>query len=185
MPGRRTEPRLMRRVADLVSAVLRQAGLKPANDNWRVAEAWVRTVGDRVARHAEPLRLEGTELVVAVDDAVWRQELALLAPEIVARLNAEIGNEIVRRLRLVSGRPASPAPPAPIGPRWRSFANIEGDDVAADEPAPPQAEPEGGTVPSTAASDSVQATLARLRTSMQARIRRDTARARSTGRTPF
>ncbi len=175
----------MRRVADLVGKVLRQAGLEPANDNWRVAEAWVRTVGDRVARHAEPLRLEGNELVVAVDDAVWRQELALLAPEIVARLNAEIGHALVRRLRLVSGSPAPASPPVPTGPRWRSFANIDGDvgDVASGDSATPGAGPGESTAPPAVASEGVQATLARLRTSMQARIRRDTARVRSTGRT--
>jgi hypothetical protein len=43
------------------------------------------------------------ELLVAVPDAVWRQELSLLAPEIVARLNDQLGEPLVQRLRCRRG----------------------------------------------------------------------------------
>ncbi len=154
---------MIRPIGDLLGSVLRRAGLEPANDNWRVVEAWARSVGEKVARHAEPLRLEGDELVVAVEDAVWRQELSLLAPDLVARLNGELGRPLVRRLRLTNGTSRPAIAPPQIGSRRRSLARL---DLEA---------PDALAAAESCTSEPIRTALARLKNSMQARVQRDQA----------
>jgi hypothetical protein len=87
----------------LLAGALGSAGLATTSDLWQLAEAWSATLGARIARKATPVRLVRGELVVAVADAVWRQELALLTSDIAARLNHALGREVVQRIRLVGG----------------------------------------------------------------------------------
>ncbi len=71
------------------------------SDIRRLMDQWPEIVGERIAAQATPLALKGPELVVAVPDSVWRQELSLMQREIVAMVNEALGNEAVRKLRLV------------------------------------------------------------------------------------
>ncbi len=51
-------------------------------------ESWRRILGDRIAQHATPHACRGKVLTVLVASAVWAQELSLLSPDIVRRLQA-------------------------------------------------------------------------------------------------
>jgi hypothetical protein len=95
----------------LLSPALRAANLDVADETWRIGEVWPAALGERIGSRAVPLRLTRGELIVGVPDAVWRQELSLLAPEIVARLNEKLGAAVVQRLRLVGATSAPPPPP--------------------------------------------------------------------------
>jgi hypothetical protein len=92
----------------LLSPALRAANLDVADETWRIGEVWPAALGERIGSRAVPLRLTRGELLVGVPDAVWRQELSLLAPEIVARLNEKLGAAVVQRLRLVGATSAPP-----------------------------------------------------------------------------
>src|SRR5262245_31405842 len=98
---------------EILAPALAAAGLDAAADTWRIGELWAEALGDRIGSRAVPLRLTRGELLVAVPDAVWRQELSLLAPEIVARLNERLGEPIVQRLRFVAAAAAPDLKPAP------------------------------------------------------------------------
>ena len=64
-----------------------------------VQRVWPEAVGELVAAHATPTGERDGTLVVSCDAAVWAQELDLMGPELVARLNAALGGEKVRSLR--------------------------------------------------------------------------------------
>jgi predicted nucleic acid-binding Zn ribbon protein len=68
-----------------------------------VQRAWPGTVGEAIAAQAEPTTERGGVITVACAASVWAQELDLMAPQIIARLNAALGGEPrVRRLRCVA-----------------------------------------------------------------------------------
>ncbi|MEF3167766.1 MAG: DUF721 domain-containing protein [Deltaproteobacteria bacterium] len=71
----------------------------------RIWEVWEEAVGERIACHAWPERVQGRDtLVVAVSDSIWMQELSFLKAEILARLNACGGQTpMVSNLRFVLG----------------------------------------------------------------------------------
>jgi predicted nucleic acid-binding Zn ribbon protein len=99
---RRTGPRPL---ASALDAALRRAA--PATLLARVQEAWPRAAGAVVAREAEPVAERGGAVTVACSSAVWAQELELLAPDLVERLNEQLGARAgggspVRALRFVT-----------------------------------------------------------------------------------
>ena len=76
----------------------RVAGTPGAAAIWR---AWDDAVGMQIARRAQPVRLRGRTLVVAVSSAPWMQELQLLKRTILAELNARLAAPIIGDLHLV------------------------------------------------------------------------------------
>jgi len=64
-----------------------------------VQRVWSAAVGETIAARATPTGERDGVLVVTCEAAVWAQELDLMGPELVARLNGALGSEAVRSLR--------------------------------------------------------------------------------------
>ena len=79
---------------------LRKAGI-PAR--------WPQLVGADIAEHCRPERLEAGVLTCVAESTAWATQIRLLAPTILARLRADLGPDVVARLR-VHG---------PTAPDWR------------------------------------------------------------------
>ncbi len=60
---------------------------------------WDRVTGPAIAAAARPASERGGVLTVICESAAWAQELELMADELVARLNAELGAEVITALR--------------------------------------------------------------------------------------
>jgi predicted nucleic acid-binding Zn ribbon protein len=88
----------------------RVLGTPGASAIWRV---WADAVGPQIARRAEPVRLRGRTLVVAVSSAPWMQELTLLKRNIVTALNARLPSPLVGDLYLVLTEARTPETAAP------------------------------------------------------------------------
>jgi len=94
---------MISKLRELLGGALGAAGLETTSDLWQLAEVWSGALGARIAAKATPVRLVRGELLVAVADAVWRQELALLTSDIASRLNRAVGRDVVQRIRLIGG----------------------------------------------------------------------------------
>ena len=102
---RRTAPRRLGLALAEVSS-----RLAPATTLAQVQARWSDTVGAAIAAEAEPVSERDGLVTVACRSAVWAQELDLLAPELVARLNASLAGNgrtggAVRGLRAVVADP--------------------------------------------------------------------------------
>lgn len=79
-----------------------------------VFSRWGAIVGDQVAQHAQPISFvkdvdtDGGRLVVQTDSTAWATQMRLLAPTVLTRLNAELGDGTVTFIE-VRG---------PSAPRW-------------------------------------------------------------------
>jgi predicted nucleic acid-binding Zn ribbon protein len=82
---RRTAPRRLGFALAEVSS-----RLAPATTLAQVQAHWPDTVGPAVAAEAEPVSERDGVVTVACRSAVWAQELDLLGPELVARLNESL-----------------------------------------------------------------------------------------------
>ena len=51
---------------------------------------WDEAVGDAVAAHVQPVRLDGDQLVVEVDDPAWATQLRFLEADVEQRLAAKL-----------------------------------------------------------------------------------------------
>jgi predicted nucleic acid-binding Zn ribbon protein len=76
--------------------------LQPATPLAAIQRAWPEAVGELVAREAQPVAERAGVVTVACRSAVWAQELDLLAPDVVERLNQAVGGPAVQALRCVA-----------------------------------------------------------------------------------
>jgi predicted nucleic acid-binding Zn ribbon protein len=95
-----------------------------ADQGWRQRAAvggvfgrWAEIVGPDLAAHARPEAFGDGELTVVTDSTAWATQVRLLAPNLLRRLNAELGAGTIRRVR-VKG-PAAPGTGAGGRRGWR------------------------------------------------------------------
>lgn len=147
------------RLSELLDPALKGAGLEATSAIWRIAESWAEIVGPRIATRAAPVRIRGDELVLAAPDAVWRQELTMLGPEIADRVNRNLGKPLIRRIRLISGDTRDPESPR----RRRRRLRVRRPESGASSPARPQPAAPGAPPPSDLATALEALTAARER----------------------
>jgi predicted nucleic acid-binding Zn ribbon protein len=94
---RRRDPRPL---SDAIAALADR--LAPLTTLAEVQRVWEDAVGEAIAAQAEPTREHDGVLTVTCSSAVWAQELDLMGPELVGRLNATLGADTVRSLRCSS-----------------------------------------------------------------------------------
>jgi len=98
--ARRNSPR---RLGDALGAV--RAETAPATVLGAVQGAWAAAAGPAVAAEAEPVAERGGVVPVACRGATWAQELDLLGPDLLERLNAALeggGFPPIERLRFTA-----------------------------------------------------------------------------------
>lgn len=76
---------------------------------------WAEIVGPELAAHATPDGLQDGELTVLADSTAWATQLRLLAGTLVKRLNTELGEGTVKRVK-VRGPAGPPRQPG----AWRA-----------------------------------------------------------------
>jgi predicted nucleic acid-binding Zn ribbon protein len=74
-------------------------GLAPASGLAALQRAWPGAVGEVIAAQAHPSAERDGVVTVTCSSSVWAQELTLMGPDLVTRLNAALGGENVRELR--------------------------------------------------------------------------------------
>jgi hypothetical protein len=92
------------KLSALLEHALARIGLDRRLDDYRVWQAWDEVVGRTISRNAQPVRLDGTRLIVTVRSSTWLQELSLLQRELITRINQWMQREVVRELFFVVGR---------------------------------------------------------------------------------
>lgn len=70
---------------------------------------WATLVGEDVAEHAQPVELKDGELTVQADSTAWATQLRLLQKQLIAKIAAGVGNNVVTRLKVLG----------PSAPSWR------------------------------------------------------------------
>ncbi|MHB8531526.1 MAG: DUF721 domain-containing protein [Solirubrobacteraceae bacterium] len=75
------------------------AELAPATTLARVQEVWPAAAGPTVAVAARPVSERDGVLTLLCESSVWAGELDLMAPELLAAINAALGREAITGLR--------------------------------------------------------------------------------------
>lgn len=99
----------MKKISDLLDSKL----AKEAREYTTLASAWRCAVGDTVAAAAMPIKIEGSNLLVGVNDQMWLSELTYMKDEILERLAEQKLN--VEDIRFIFKK----APPKKTKPVFR------------------------------------------------------------------
>ena len=108
--GRREDPQSL---SAAIGGLLDGRGWQQQAAMGSVFGRWAEIVGQDLAAHTKPDTFADGELAVIADSTAWATQVRLLAPELIRRLNAELGDGTVRRVKL-----RGPAPPRRRG-GWR------------------------------------------------------------------
>jgi len=111
--ARRDDPQPL---AAAIGGLLSDQGWKEQAAVGSVFSNWAQIVGSDLAAHTRPDGFADGELAVAADSTAWATQVRLLASALVRRLNSELGEGTVRRVK-VRG---------PAGPRQRGGWRVPG-----------------------------------------------------------
>jgi predicted nucleic acid-binding Zn ribbon protein len=108
--GRRDDPQLF---STAIGGLLDQNGWQQQAAMGSVFGRWAEIVGADLAAHTRPDSFADGELAVVADSTAWATQVRLLASVLVKRLNEEVGDGSVRRVKV-----RGPQPPRQRG-GWR------------------------------------------------------------------
>lgn len=74
----------------IVKALFDDMGIASRIEQHQIWAIWDKVVGAQIAAHARPASIRNNVLEVRVDHAVWMQQLQLMKPQILAKINREL-----------------------------------------------------------------------------------------------
>jgi len=86
----------MERLFGAIPSVLKDLGHDQGAEEALVFAAWKDCAGGLIAERTETLEFFEKRLIVAVQDATWRKHLEDLSPQMIAKLNAAVGQGTVK-----------------------------------------------------------------------------------------
>ena len=86
----------MERLFDAIPDVLKGLAADRGTSDALVFAAWKQCAGKLITERTEPVEYFESRLVVAVADASWRAHLEDLSPQMIARMNATVGQGSVK-----------------------------------------------------------------------------------------
>jgi hypothetical protein len=95
--------RKLDRLSMTLGKILKNRGFQGRLHEYRVFGHWERCVGAMIARHAQPQSIRGGRLLLIVDSPAWMQQLTLLKPEVIEKLNRSLGSAAIRDITLKLG----------------------------------------------------------------------------------
>ena len=84
-----------------LDSMLRKFGIENAIAQNNALNIWNEIVGEKVAKHTEPNRVEHGVIIVKVSSPTWRQELFFQKNEIIKKINNTIGKNVIRDIRFI------------------------------------------------------------------------------------
>ncbi|MDT0165189.1 DciA family protein [Actinotalea sp. AC32] len=88
-------------VGDAVDRLVAQLGWRAELSVGGLIGRWREFVGPDIAEHCTPETFEEGLLVVRTDSTSWAKQVQFLAPQLLARLEQELGPDVVREVRAV------------------------------------------------------------------------------------
>jgi predicted nucleic acid-binding Zn ribbon protein len=88
-----------------MAKILRRLGAPSSLDTMEVVfTRWAEVAGPELAAHAQPVRVQGTTLIVAADHPTWVTRCRMEGAAIVAAIHS-MGDTTVQRVEVVLQRP--------------------------------------------------------------------------------
>ncbi|OGW34884.1 MAG: hypothetical protein A2010_19055 [Nitrospirae bacterium GWD2_57_9] len=91
------------RLSTTLGALLNAHGLRARLSEYRILGQWEKSVGSLVANHARPVTIRANKLYLIVDSPAWMQQLSMLKPEIIGKVNRSLGRDAIKDLVLNLG----------------------------------------------------------------------------------
>ena len=95
--------RKVEKLSSTIEKILRDRGWGAKLKEYRIYGIWEKAVGKGIARHARPTGMRGKKLTIMVDSSAWMQQLSMLKPEIMGKVNQYLREDAVESITLKLG----------------------------------------------------------------------------------
>ena len=86
-------------IGELILKNLRAQGLETPLQQKRLIEAWPEVMGDMIAGYTQEVFIKNQTLHVKLTNPALRADLAMMRAEIVKKLNAAVGSQVIVDIR--------------------------------------------------------------------------------------
>lgn len=90
-------------IGTVLASVLKSCQTKTDGSLAKVWDLWTETVGAAIAQNAKPAAFKQDILLVHVSSSVWLHHLQFLKQDIITKLNAAMGNAVVKDIKFKIG----------------------------------------------------------------------------------
>jgi hypothetical protein len=118
------------RAGELLEKLLKGFGLDLRLQQYRALVIWDDVVGPQIAAHARPHKIRGSVLEVCVDQPAWMQQLQLMKPQILKKLNTQLGEAEIKEIFLKKGKLPPPMEEEPTAPPAWKKVNLDREEKA-------------------------------------------------------
>ncbi len=98
--GSGADPRDPQPIGKVLSGFISAKGWRSELGVRNLIADWPRLVGDVIAEHSKPTGFKDKVLYVQAESTTWASALRMLASQVVARLNEELGQNSVERIEI-------------------------------------------------------------------------------------
>lgn len=93
----------MQKLDQLLPLTIKKLGIIKRYNAESAIFHWREIVGDKIAAHAYPLSVQRDLLLVAVGNSAWSHHLSMMKQDIINKVNAFIGDNLIRDIRFQAG----------------------------------------------------------------------------------
>ena len=101
------DPRDPQPFGAVLQRLMRQRGWEKPKAEATVLGAWEKVVGEDIAKHSRPVKLDAGVLTVEAESTAWATQLRMLAATLLRNIASEVGHNVVTRLNIHG--PAAPS----------------------------------------------------------------------------
>ena len=87
----------------IIDASLKTYRQKKDTNMLKIFDLWEGTVGESISMNAKPAAFKGDLLLIHVSSSTWMHHLYFKKQELIDKINAALGNELVRELKFKIG----------------------------------------------------------------------------------
>ncbi len=95
-------------VSGILSRLIRNYGLETRLLEYNLRHRWKEIVGAGIAAHTIPARIQQRRLYLWVDSTNWLDQLTLLKPILIQKINSHLNQQFFKSIILQPGQPPEP-----------------------------------------------------------------------------
>ncbi len=101
------DPRDPQLFGAVLERLMKQRGWEKPKAEATVFGAWEKVVGEDIAKHSRPVKLDDGVLTVEAESTAWATQLRMLAASLLRNIASEVGHNVVKKLNIHG--PAAPS----------------------------------------------------------------------------
>jgi predicted nucleic acid-binding Zn ribbon protein len=101
------DPRDPQLFGAVLQRLMKQRGWEKPKAEATVFGAWEKVVGEDIAKHSRPVKLDAGVLTVEAESTAWATQLRMLAASLLRNIASEVGHNVVTKLNIHG--PAAPS----------------------------------------------------------------------------